>query len=180
LEEAVLPLGFANIKLDGSEEAKIIFSRLERDFAMGVPSDETLYKLFLVKLEETIKKVNVKGVIHVDLYPSNILWRFDGKDIIIRIVDWDAATFDGDSFTSDMELRLANDVNAQYYWKSDGPAEPKCDYWFLFILTHLTAEERNAMNGDTPAEVNQVYKDSVTRQSRSDPKFKEFFCCMVR
>jgi hypothetical protein len=175
VEEAVLPHAFANIKLDGTEESKIIFPRLEPDFAMGIPSDESLYKLFLVKLEASIKKIHAKGIIHVDLYPSNILWRSVGDDIIIRIVDWDAATLDGDSFTNDMLLRLENDTNAQYYWKSDGVAEPKCDYWFLFILTNLTVQERNAMNGSTPGKVNQEYKASVTRQSRSDPKLKQSF-----
>lgn len=134
---------------------------------MGVPSVESLFQRFMVKLDETIKKFNAKGIIHVDLYPSNILWRYDREDIIIRIVDWDAATFVGDSFTSDMESRLKNNDNAQYYWKSGGPAEPKCDYWFLYILKNLTAEERNAMNGNTPSDVNQVYKNSVTRQSQS-------------
>ena len=142
---------------------------------MGVPSDETLFKLFLVKLEEAIKNVHDAGVIHVDLYPSNILWRVDGTDVIIRIVDWDAATLDGDSFTSAMQTRLQNDVNVQYYWKSGGRAEPKCDYWFLFILTNLTDQERNTMNSDTPATVNQVYKESVTRQTDSDLNLKVTF-----
>jgi len=175
VEEAVLPHAFANIKLEGTKKCNIIFPRLGPDFAMGVPSDELLYTLFLAKLEASIKKVNDKGIIHVDLYPSNILWRSFGDDIIIRIVDWDAATLNDDAFTSDMQVRLANDINSQYYWKSNGLAEPKCDYWFLFILTNLSVQERIAMNGNTPAEVNQVYKKSVTRQSQSDPKLKLSF-----
>lgn len=171
-----MPLCFATIKLDGTEQCQIIFPRLDRDFAMGVPSDESLYNLFLVKLEEAIKNVLDAGVIHVDLYPSNILWRVDGTDVTIRIVDWDADTLDGDSFTSEMQARLKSDVNEEYFCISDGaPAEPKCDYWFLFILKNLTDQERNTMNGRMPAKVNQVYKDRVTRKSNSDLNLKVTF-----
>ena len=76
------------------------------------------------------------------MYPSNILWRFQEEKIVIRNVDWDTATFIGDSFTDTMKVRLANEGNSAYYWKSKGIAEAKCDYWCLFILSNLTDNER--------------------------------------
>lgn len=117
--EAVLPLACANLKpVTDTLEKVLIFPKLEKDFAMGVPSDKELYEKYLLQLRETIQKIHKVGVIHVDLYPSNILWRFCENQMVIRIVDWDAATLQGDSFTEKMELRLADKENSAYYWTS--------------------------------------------------------------
>lgn len=174
--EAVLPLACANLKpVDSKIDKVIIYPKLEKQFAMGVPSDKDLYQKYLKQLGEAIAKIHQAGVIHVDMYPSNILWRFWDNQMVLRIIDWDASTLMGDSFTETMELRLTKDENEAYYWKSKGEAEPKCDYWFLFILSHLTDEERESMNGEDPSDVNFVYKSSVERQQVADPHLRETF-----
>ena len=142
---------------------------------MGVPSDITLYQNYLLNLRKAIRKVHQFGVIHVDLYPSNILWCFRDNQMVIHIIDWDAATLQGDSFTETMRLRLANNENSAYYWKSQGEAESKCDYWFLFILSNLTDEERESMNGDEPSFVNIVFKSSVQRQREANKHLDDTF-----
>lgn len=179
VDEAVLPLCFANLKRfeNPTVEKTIIFPKLEPEFKMGVPSNKDLFALYLVKLKEAIKKIHAKGVIHIDLYPSNILWRVhEGTEdkIVIRIVDWDAATFTNDSFTDRMKMRLKDKNNSAYYWKSNGTAEARCDYWFLFVVSNLTDEERAEMNG-SQATVNEVYRNSVTRQRHDDKLLDDSF-----
>ena len=166
---AVLPLCVANLNEGDSLPRRqvVIFPRLESGFAMGVPSDRQLFDQYLVKLEEAIGKIHAAGVIHVDLYPSNILWRSVDGEIVVRIVDWDAATLLGDSFTETMRNRLSDSENSAYYWKNQGAAEPKCDYWFLFIMSNLNDDERLAMKGGV-TEVNTVFKTSVERQRAKD------------
>lgn len=177
VEEAVLTLGFAKLIEESSAASDefIIFPMLEKEFAMGVPGDKDLYDQYLAKLKKAIENIHQSGVIHIDLYPSNILWRVHEGTMIIRIVDWDAATLTGDSFTDKMETRLKLPENSAYYWKSKGVAEAKCDYWFLFILTHLTDNERNSLNGEEPSTVNDAYKRIVNRQRADDESLNSTF-----
>jgi serine/threonine-protein kinase RIO1 len=132
--EAKLPLGYALLKPQEDAITKkdavstgnvILFPKLEKNFAMGAPSDRGTYQKYLSQLRE---KIHRAGVIHVDLYPDNILWCVREHEMILRIVDWDAATFHKDSFTETMITQLAHKDNAAYYFKSEGVAEPQCDY----------------------------------------------------
>ena len=137
-----------------------------------------MYDLYLVRLNEAVMKIHEAGVIHIDLYPSNILWRCQDDNIVIRIVDWDVATLKGHSLTEEMLERLATAENLVYYWFS-GQADPRCDYWFLFILSNLTENERQTMNGEAST-VNWAYQDSVNRQRKADEflndTFEQWYC----
>ena len=82
-----------------------------------------------------LKTIHERNVIHMDLYPSNILWKKIDDKIKLQVVDWDIATFNQTSFSQDIEKRLKKEIVSQYYYKKVGPAEPKCDYWFLYILS---------------------------------------------
>ena len=42
-----------------------------------------------------IKRQHQRQVVHVDLYPSNVLWDLLGDSNRNRIVNWDTATFFG-------------------------------------------------------------------------------------
>ena len=55
-------------------------------------------KEYIDALTAVVKCQHHTRVVHVDLYPSNILWDYFGESIRIRIVDWDAATFMRDVF----------------------------------------------------------------------------------
>lgn len=78
----------------------IIYDDLSKlGYSMGTPDrleDEDLYQRYLVSLKLAVKAVHGAGVLHCDLYPSNIMWRSDcGADgttkVCIKIVDWDCA-----------------------------------------------------------------------------------------
>lgn len=45
-------------------------------------------------LEECEHFHRYHGIVHLDLYPSNIMWKYDSKEgIIKKIIDWDSGNF---------------------------------------------------------------------------------------
>jgi hypothetical protein len=51
-----------------------------------------VYDAFLSELKRCVALVHVAGVIHVDLYASNIMWAQDSDGSVrIKIVDWDVS-----------------------------------------------------------------------------------------
>jgi hypothetical protein len=101
----------------------------------------------------------------MDLYPSNILWKKENDKIEVRFVDLDAATFNQEPFSVRIEDRLRDDSDSQYYYKKTGLAEPKCDYWFFYIIS-LVKEYDNGSQSEDIDEVNLVYRNLVERCSQ--------------
>lgn len=184
VEEAVLPLCITTICYPKGYSAQLMIFPKLKEFRMGVPSDLALFQKFMKQMEEIMKKVHEAGVIHVDLYPSNILWLEDESgDLTIRIVDWDTATLMGDHFTPRMTKAGERPEYAPYYWTARGPVDPRFDYWFLFILNRMNQEERDRMNEindpytvkPTMCQVNDTYRDSVDRQREESDDLKAEF-----
>ena len=162
VSEVVKPLAYSEyILVSGGSCSSIIFSKV-KDYSMGVPLEENLFKSYLDQMKMFLKTIHERNVIHMDLYPSNILWKKIDDKIKLQVVDWDIATFNQTSFSQDIEKRLKKEIVSQYYYKKVGPAEPKCDYWFLYILSLTNHEERKEMNGNIN-QVNRVYRDVVNR-----------------
>ena len=97
---------------------------------------------------------------------SNQWEKIDDK-IKLQVVDWDIATFNQTSFSQDIEKRIKKETVSQYYYKKVGPAEPKCDYWFLYILSLTNLEERKEMNGNIN-QVNRVYQTMSSTNQFND------------
>ena len=173
VKEAIKPLGFVricqydkNLQVKKETEMEYLIFPMLIGYQMGVPSDESDYILFLDELKRVINLVHKAGVVHVDLYPSNIMWKKEDGNIIIRIVDWDAATILFEKFPELIVSRKELPHFAPYDYRT-GAADPKCDYWFIFILSLLNEKERQEMNG-TPDNVNTVFKEAVDRLSIDD------------
>jgi len=52
-------------------------------FKIGAPNrleDEILYQLFVAALRRAVQLIHAAGVLHTDLYPSNIMWREEGVE----------------------------------------------------------------------------------------------------
>ena len=49
------------------------------------------FDLFLKKLRVAVKAIKEAGVVHVDLYASNIMWKRVEDDVDIKIIDWDVS-----------------------------------------------------------------------------------------
>jgi serine/threonine protein kinase len=75
------------------EHYEIIYRDIS-DYRCGTPDrieDEELYQSFVQELKRIIALVHEAGVIHVDLYASNVMWKQENGKILIKIIDWDAA-----------------------------------------------------------------------------------------
>jgi serine/threonine protein kinase len=69
----------------------LFFPDLSQDgFVIGAPTDHR-FPTYLKELKRAVDTIHGAGVVHLDLYPSNIMWKFDDSDVKIRIIDWDVA-----------------------------------------------------------------------------------------
>ena len=99
VDGAVKPLGYSTTMKNKVSGKCLIFPKLDSSFRMGVPEAEKEFKeyitAFSLLLLNVSKHQHQRQVVHVDLYPSNVLWDLLGDSNRTRIVDWDAATFIG-------------------------------------------------------------------------------------
>ena len=67
----------------------------QQHYIIGCPdrqSDQDCFQLYCDRLFEAVSAVHNAGVIHSDLYPSNIMWRHEEDGTIsIKLIDWDAS-----------------------------------------------------------------------------------------
>ena len=165
VEGAEKALGYCDLQLVGfpSQCCLVFHNLLGRGYRMGVPEDDGDYRLFLDALEALVHQVHACGVIHADLYPSNIMWaKVDGA-VRIRIVDWDAATFAGQPFPDKM-LRRLDESSPYVYRDQSGTASPKLDAWNLFLLGRLSVAERAALASRDGTLINAAYHDVIAEQ----------------
>ena len=80
-------------------------------YQIGTPNryrSPLVSKAFVTELRRLIGLVHEVGVIHCDLYPSNIMWRINSEDENI-LIDWDAAhCLDENDFSPLVKEALAN------------------------------------------------------------------------
>mmetsp|Transcript_9548 Transcript_9548/g.29081 ORF Transcript_9548/g.29081 Transcript_9548/m.29081 type:complete len:529 (-) Transcript_9548:151-1737(-) len=92
----------------------LVFENLDRDgFELGVPTNENQRILYFAALRVAMKAIHDAGVVHLDLYPSNIMWREHEGNIIIKIIDWDTAHFLNEALTPSTQDRM-NDPRNHY------------------------------------------------------------------
>jgi serine/threonine protein kinase len=139
----------------GGKDGCLVFNNLFREgFVMGVPIDQGPYDTFCNALSALIRRIHARGVIHVDLYPSNILWLREDREIKIRVIDWDAATFLGQTYPNSMSLRFER--NMQQYYVTEPVAKPENDAWHVFILSSLNLQQRISLHGTSESEASKV------------------------
>lgn len=72
----------------------LVFPRLD-GYLMGVPGDETIFQIYLTQLKKAFQNLHAAGVVHLDGFPSNIMWLLERDDVgrvDIRFVDLDVAS----------------------------------------------------------------------------------------
>jgi serine/threonine protein kinase len=150
------PLGYGEIKFTGqtNTEGAIVFNNImQAGYVMGVPPDQDDYNSFLLALESLVHQIHACGVIHMDLYPSNILWAKVGGTIKVRIIDWDAASFRNQPLPEKMQDRLKSKM---FYKDRQSMPTPKFDAWHVFILSGLDRSQRESLHGDAPGDAPHV------------------------
>lgn len=98
------------------ENYLIVYEDLARQgFVMGSPDrleNEQLFQLFLATLHTAVAAIHAAGVLHCDLYPSNIMWKSNTSEdggMKIKIIDWDCAhCFAEGRFSPQVESALNN------------------------------------------------------------------------
>jgi hypothetical protein len=74
-------------------DASLVFINIcELGYQIGVPADQRLQQLYIEELSRVIESIHESGFVHLDLYPSNIMWKYDEQDarLSIRVIDWDS------------------------------------------------------------------------------------------
>jgi serine/threonine protein kinase len=103
---------------DDINTSSIVFPKLGSEYKIGLPDTETQRECFFEKLNNAIKIIHKAGVVHLDLYLSNIMWKeLDSDDIEIKIIDWDAGHFTAEPFYKETQTRLSVSHRADLHKK---------------------------------------------------------------
>ena len=175
--EAVLPVAIRSGQLDERHYLNndyLLFPMLQDEFRMGVPFHDDDFNNYLRALTLAYKRMHIIGVVHLDGYPSNILWRksLEGE-IVIRFVDFDVASFLGRKFDSGIRnlLESTEISNSHYYWNESNVASEKHDAWFVYMFSKMTMDERRVSSDAASRKdidgVNSNYWQLVRRVSSS-------------
>jgi Lipopolysaccharide kinase (Kdo/WaaP) family len=117
----------------------IAFPRLE-GFKTGVPRvGEPFRKEVLAALKTALQAVHAAGVVHMDLYPDNVLWRKAAADEVeVRLVDFDAALFIGQAVPDGATGILEHNGHTHTY-------HPRFfDWWHFALLQWRDKEDETA------------------------------------
>jgi hypothetical protein len=97
---------------------EIIFNDLSKQgFAAGVPNrivNPQLYDIFLTELLRVMSLIHDAGVIHVDLYASNVMWKEEhDRSVTLKIVGWETShsLLEG-AFAPQVARRLASGMHS--------------------------------------------------------------------
>lgn len=99
---------------DASDDCyQIIYRDLTKlGFRIGAPNrieNEDLFDLYATALTAAVESIHNAGVIHVDLYLSNVMWLHNAEAGLmeIKLIDWDAShCLDEGKFTDNIETAL--------------------------------------------------------------------------
>lgn len=92
---------------------ELVFRNLVTEgYCIGAPNritDAVSFEKYKSVYREAVKAVNDAGVVHGDLYLSNVMWRQNNSTIDIKIIDWDTAhCLDEGRFHPHVHTRLAD------------------------------------------------------------------------
>jgi hypothetical protein len=148
IECCVLPLAIMSGELEQIAYLSndiLIFPMLPEDFIMGVPGSAEDFGKYLKALKASYETLHNAGVVHLDGYPSNILWAKKADDtIVIRFVDLDVASIRDEHFDSGIKNRFLSTefTGSFFYWGGDpNIARVEHDAWFVYIYSRMTEEE---------------------------------------
>lgn len=147
IDVAVLPVAIRSGKLDQKQYMKhdrLVFPLLSDEFHMGVPLENGDFMQYLTALIGAYKQMHKAGVVHLDGYPSNIMWTKTNEQIVIRFVDFDVASFVDCEFDTGIRdhLRSGEFHSSHYYWHETEKASVKHDAWFVYIYSQMSDTER--------------------------------------
>ena len=84
------------------DSGRLVFHNLTKfGYRIGLPPTRELRVAFMTELRRAVALVHSVGVVHLDLYLSNIMWKLDERDgrMRIKIIDWDSCHRLGDALS---------------------------------------------------------------------------------
>jgi hypothetical protein len=112
---------------------QIIYQNLSTlGFVIGAPNrmtDEDNYNKYCISLRRAVDAVHAAGVLHVDLYLSNVMWKKTRDEVEIKIIDWDASQLlSQEDFHPNIKSKLEEHLHLQVTFG------PEHDKLYLSIL----------------------------------------------
>jgi len=143
-------------------------------FRIGLPADEAQRGRYLDALRRAVDAIHDAGVVHLDLYPSNVMWKEDeGGSVDVKIVDWDAAHFLNEALTPKALQRMNSSelyecrVLAGLF--EDGGATAtmaikEFDSCFVDLLSRVAADEQ--LHTTEKKALDVAFKAACVREAR--------------
>jgi len=108
---ACLPM---SVRLKGRSDSHdaIIFEKLV-GYCIGFPHDASDRRVLISEMEKAVADMHGKGVVHMDLYLSNFMWKKDGDAFRVKIIDFDSAHKLGEKLTPATWARFL-EINSKF------------------------------------------------------------------
>jgi hypothetical protein len=142
-------------RVESSHGGFIVFPHLSWEgYRLGMPTAQSQRVALVKAIRAAVSLIHAAGVVHVDLYFSNIMWKIDPQDnILVKVIDWDTAHAAGEPLMNSIRQRLSTDRLA-LLGVSEAPvlAEPALDWVFLEVLSknchaiELQVDEKHALD----------------------------------
>jgi hypothetical protein len=152
------------------ETFDLVFLKLN-EYKIGLPACSTLRNNLLDSVKKVIDCVHKCEVAHLDLYPSNIMWKeVEGsEEVHVMIIDWDSAHFVHEFLHEHVSRRLSSNQRkylAEQFAVAAGRPMTLCDYdlSLLHVLESnvdhesLQASQKTELDGAFFALVNSSVK----------------------
>lgn len=124
------------------EDDALIFEKLD-DYRIGLPPDEEARASLLRLIEKAMLGFHECRVVHMDFYPSNIMWRqrSDGA-FDLKIIDWDAAHLFDEPYSEAVRDRLEDSKRLALSQEGRDRAHPVVDSVLFDILMAYQTDVR--------------------------------------
>lgn len=143
----------------------IVFDHLggaDPPYAIGVPRDKRARDAYAKGVKAATEAIHNAGIVHMDFYPSNIMWRFDeGEDRMdVKLIDWDAAHRWGSDLTT--VVRSRTDTMDRTFLIPESERSKATLEWDLCLLNMLLDNINDAsLCVATKFELDQAFKRLV-------------------
>lgn len=153
-------------RVESSHRGFIVFPHLSRDgYRLGMPTAPSQREALVQAIQVAVRLIHAAGVVHVDLYFSNIMWKIDaGGNMLVKIIDWDAVHAAGEPLIDSIRQCISADRLA-LLGVSQAPvfAEPALDSVFLEVLfKHCHAVE---LQVDDKELLDSAFRHLVAREA---------------
>jgi hypothetical protein len=169
-DNVVFPLGFVEL----SDDYYISFPKLCDKWRIGMPGTTDECKRVCAAIVETQMAISAANVVHMDLYPSNIMWCWkhdsgeDGKEVQVKVVDWDTCCFKKTPLPKAMVSALRNSPRAHLVEEEgDHEASEAHDVFYMDVLKAY--RDDNSLKTTDASELNEAFRKLAFSYSR-DPR----------